>query len=233
MLTLSASRIKLYQSCRATYYDNYVLGNKQSTNTSALMGSALHKAIEYRYKKNKSPHVTFTQYMTRMYDYWHKSGEEFKEYEPFMTLLKTGKDILTAFPWNAFSPIQQELAFELPFTENTRIKGFIDMIDGGGFVDFKSSKKPSDNLQNDIQFVIYAWSYKQLYNDWPMHGEWYHLRTNKPYYFTINPNSIEDKIAQLRMLAERMYMDTFHDVKPCERCTPWCKFKKVDKHASI
>lgn len=238
MLTLSASRIKLYQSCRATYHDQYILKNTQPLNTSALMGSALHKAIEYNYRFlhdpiKGNPRRVFDAYMMRMYDYWNKSGKEFKEYESFMDLLKTGRGILATFPWSDYRPLRQELAFELPFTEHTGIKGYIDMIDNGSFVDFKSAKNPPKDLQNDTQFIMYAWAYRQIYHMWPHNGIWHHLRTNKQIEFVIFHGEIKRQIDALKVLAETIYADTFTDIQPCAKCPPWCKFKKEIKHATI
>lgn len=199
------------------------------------MGSALHKAIEYHYAKphKGSAQKVFYNYMTRMYDWWHKSGVEFKEYESFGELLKTGKHILETFPWDDYEPIAQELSFELPFSDHTRIKGYIDMIDSGGFVDFKSSKNTPINLNTDIQFMLYAWAYYQLYGVWPKDGTWHHLRTNEQFYFTPNKGKIESTITELKTLAETIYADTFEDIQPCAKCPPWCKFKKEIKNANI
>lgn len=199
------------------------------------MGSALHKAIEYHYEKphKGSAQKVFYNYMTRMYDWWHKSGVEFKEYESFGELLKTGKRILETFPWGDYTPIVQELAFDIPFSDHTRIKGYIDMVEPFNFVDFKSSKKEPDNLHNDMQFILYTWAYYQLYNLWPTYGTWHHLRTNTPYFFVVNPKVIEKQIEDLKIIAEKIHADTFEDIQPCAKCPPWCKFKKETKHATI
>lgn len=199
------------------------------------MGSALHKAIEYHYERpyKGSAQKVFYNYMTRMYDWWHKSGVEFKEYESFGELLKTGKEILSTFPWQDYKPLRQELAFELPFTEHTSIKGYIDMIDNGGFVDFKSAKNPPRDLQSDIQFIIYTWAYNQIYYEWPRSGIWHHLRTNKQIEFVIFHGEVKRQIEDLKIVAETIYADNFEDIRPCAKCPPWCKFKKEIKHATI
>ena len=225
MFTVSASRLKLYTTCRAQYYDKYIRRQPDTLNTSSLFGSALHKAIEYYYTKKRNPQYTFRRYMTCMYDHYTKT-KDFTEYEPFSTLIKKGNDILSGFDFNRFAPIENELAFTYDLTDRVRMHGFIDMVTAHGFiVDFKSSKRKPKDLQNDIQFITYVWAYVQKYEALPNKVIWYHLRTNE--LIEVDAATLYSKIGMVKEIAETLADDTFENLSMCTSCPPWCKVRIV------
>jgi len=188
--TYSASRIKAYKECARLYQHKYItakhLREEEDKNTASLLGTGLHKAIEAYYRSNARPTAVFQEYMTTTVEQWEEQNLTIRGMEYLSKNIKLGKEILAAFDWNQFNPIALEHNFTLPFpnkdTPIVNINGIIDLLDMSGMVvDFKSAGTlPSpDELNNDIQFIIYYWAYEQLYNVAPWKVIWYHLRTNK------------------------------------------------------
>ncbi len=205
--TISASKLKVYKTCSKQYFYKYVLHNNDrpadDKNVAALLGTALHKAIESKYKENKSPTGVFQQVMNDTFNEWVDARYKINGSDYLARALKVGRDILTDFDWNKFNPQELEFSFTLPFPNPKRpivnVTGVIDLIDMSGMVvDHKSaSYAPNqDALDNDPQFILYYWAYEQMHGAAPWKVIWNHLRTAKFYEANI-ANNYEDKIEQL------------------------------------
>lgn len=190
LMTVSASKIKVYRKCSRQFYYKYKLPHndrpEDSKNIASLMGSALHKAIELKYREDKSPTGTFQSVMDSTLDEWETAGFDIKGMDYLSRSKKVGMDIIKAFDWNQFNPTELEYAFTLPFpsAENpiVNMTGYIDLIDmDGRVVDHKSTATApnADELDNDPQFLIYYWAYQQLHGEAPWKVIWNHLRTDK------------------------------------------------------
>jgi PD-(D/E)XK nuclease superfamily protein len=189
--TFSASRIKAYKTCARLYKNKYIIHRnerqEEDKNVASLLGLSLHKAIESHYKHGKSATAVFQNTMTATLDEWENSGVIIKGLEYLARSLKTGKDILNVFPWDDFNPIELEYNFTLPFPNKEApivlINGIIDCLDmNGSVIDWKSASYApiQDELDNDIQFILYAWAYEQMHGEKPWKVIWYHLRTQTP-----------------------------------------------------
>ncbi len=187
--TISASKIKVYRKCQRQYKYKYVLSHndrpKDDKSIASLMGSALHKAIELKYRDSASPTATFQNYMDNELDKWEAAGYNIVGMEYLARNKKTGREILTKFPWDRFNPLELEFNFTLPFPNAVNplvnINGIIDMMDmDGSVVDHKSSSyKPNqDELDHDPQFLLYYWAFEQMQGVPPYKIIWNHLRTN-------------------------------------------------------
>ena len=192
LMTVSASKIKVFRKCSRQYYYKYMLARndrpEDSKNVASLMGLALHKAIENKYRNNASPTGTFQTVMDTTLDEWENAGFDIKGMDYLSRSKKVGKDILNAFRWEQFNPTELEYAFTLPFPnkENPLVNmtGYIDLIDINGLVvDHKSTATApnQDELDNDPQFFIYYWAYQQLHGEAPWKVVWNHLRTDRLY----------------------------------------------------
>lgn len=233
-IIFSASRIKLYLSCRAQYYDRYVLRKPQNTtDTSSIMGSAIHNAVEYYYLKGYDPISRFTRYVNVMYARKMRQGD--LTGMSYNEMLITGRQILAGFPFETYKPRTMELDFTValihPITHEVvcNIHGYMDMITADGIVDLKSSKrKPTQaELNRDIQFTLYWYAYAALYDKEPTHVYWHHLRDHSVMEY--KATNMNDKLLYICSVIERINADTFEDVKEggriCERCAPWCMRK--------
>jgi hypothetical protein len=203
---LSASKIKTYKTCARQYYYRYVVDHNnrplEDKNVAALLGSALHSAIELKYKEDKSPIFTFQEYMQQTLEQWEADDRNINALGYYNTAIKVGKQILKDFNWDAYTPIELEYSFTLPFPNKDNpivmITGLIDMITSDGdVIDHKSaSSAPSQvDVDNDAQFIIYAWAYEQIYGKPARRVIWNHLRTNKE--IVLNTDNLTNRLIQL------------------------------------
>lgn len=193
--TVSASKIITYKVCAKQYeykykttYNDRPIDDK---NVAALLGTALHKAIELKYRSGINAIATFQQVMEETITQWEKEKLKINFAGYYTTAMNVGSKILRTFDWNQFAPIELEYAFTLPFPNKANpivnMTGYIDLIDRRGWViDHKSaSQAPSINqLTHNPQFFIYSWAYQQIYKKKPKHIYWNHLRTNRLYEYS-------------------------------------------------
>lgn len=225
MKTLSASQIKLYRQCRQHYYDKYI--NKDETiievqDTSGLLGTGVHKAIEMYYKNGKPPSGVFTSTVRDILTKWQDDGVEVNYFYSYAEIIEQGLDILNNFNFEMFKPLQNEVSFNLPFYDICKIRGFIDLItEDDTIVDFKSAKRKPKELQKDPQFMIYSWAFFQMYGKWPSRVIWYHLRTHESIDFKFDWVAFDTIVLQT---AKELINDDFSDLTggKCFSCSPWC-----------
>lgn len=244
--TVSASKIKTYKTCARQYENKYHIAYAErpidDKNVAALLGTALHKAIELYYKEGTRPTLTFLHVMNSTIEEWEAAKYKINMAGYFTQAIKVGKDILDKFDWKKFKPIELELAFVLPFPNAlhpiVNITGYIDMVDKQGWVvDHKStSYAPGLNqLAFDPQFLIYTWAYNELYGSMPDKVIWNHLRTHKLYEFQQDDYSF--KIAQLTKDITAMISATHFARKELDTtCLTKCSFYELcygKKKASV
>lgn len=234
--TVSASKIKVYKTCARQYKYKYILPFNDrpidDKNVAALLGTALHKALELKYTdKNVSEIQVFQQVMEETITDWESKHFKINFMNYYSTALKVGTDILRKTDWDQFNPIALEQAFTLPFPNAkyplVNLTGFIDMIDiDGSVIDHKSkSTAPAqDELDHDPQFILYAWAYEQIYNDKPYRVIWNHLRTQKLYVANVLHN-YDDKIHQLTEDIIAMLKSKHHARRSMDKvCKSECSF---------
>lgn len=233
--TISASRVKVYKTCARQYEYKYVITKEDRPedrkNVAALLGTALHKAIELKYTEGKSPTAVFQQVMTETLDGWEDEGLQINALDYFSRALKIGKDILQKYPWDRFTPMELEYTFTLPFPsfDNAivNVTGIIDQIDmDGSIIDHKSaSYAPSqDVLDNDPQFILYYWAYTQIYGYPPYRVIWNHLRTDRQIIANIEHNYAL-KIDQLTYDIQAMLENTRYPRRAMDDvCKKQCSF---------
>jgi len=190
LLTVSASKLKSFRTCHRQYYYKYVLPKSKrpvdQPGISGIFGTALHKTIEAYYRDNvANPTFYFQEYFFNSITEQEKTGVV-KGVEWANKMLAVGKKILREFDWTRFDPMELEYEFLLPYPDKANpvfyVTGYIDMITRDGLiVDHKSqSRVPhQDFLDNDGQFILYAWAYLQIYGKLPKAVIWNQLRTNK------------------------------------------------------
>lgn len=65
-----------------------------------------------------------------------------------------------------------ETRFKLPLDKNVFVVGRIDRISKDRIFDWKTTRNPPTKLYNDLQFIMYEWAFKRLYNKAPK-GSYY------------------------------------------------------------
>lgn len=174
--TFSASKIKTFLECRHRYAARYIAGEPEQKNLYAVLGTAVHRAIEWYYTREADPATTFEKA-------WHEERTA-AELDHANGLFYDGLDMLELYPFAERRPTALELSFHLPFPSADApicmIRGFIDhyYADERMVWDIKTAKrKPSAaKLNSDPQFILYAWACEQLYGEVPTIA-WYHART--------------------------------------------------------
>lgn len=227
MFVTSASKIKDYMLCRRYYHDRHVLKTPQGKDTSAILGTAIHKAIEDTYNGGQYPYYTLQHTIGKELDYAHNNGIPVTYRQSYAEMIETGTEIIGGYDFTRFVNGTSEYAFELPLTEGVVIRGIIDRITEDGIVlDYKSGKRKPKDLSNDVQFTIYVWAYTQMFHKMPKKVYWYHLRTHE--LIEYSTAKLEAKMFDLIHTVTTMKNDTFADMNSaagrCKNCVPWCTY---------
>lgn len=180
LITVSASKLKTFSSCPRKYYYEYVDKQPKEKHPAAALGSAVHKTIELVYKNHVEPVSTF---LTTF-------DAELQKYEVTLegrqkSLRTDGIRMVGDYQYEKRTPTELELEFRLAFPNQAHplcmMHGYLDQIYDWGFVDLKTNgRKPLRGvLDNDLQFIIYHWAFKELYGYDPDESIWHHLRTGE------------------------------------------------------
>jgi hypothetical protein len=231
--TLSASKLKLFKLCAQKYKLTYVepMAQEVSTqNIASLVGTAIHKAIEMWYKNGANPRTTYRDTFYNTLAEWESKQANVigKVSQSFVE----GQKMIEGIKFEDMIPTDLELRFSLPFPNKENpicvINGVIDMVTADECViDHKSKnvKEPNLNeLANDVQFLLYAWAYKELTGKFPRAVYWHHLRNGKLYEVDVM-SDYDKKIARMTEDLEAMLTATRFQRKELDRfCTDYCEF---------
>ncbi|MDB4314587.1 PD-(D/E)XK nuclease family protein [bacterium] len=186
---LSASRIKLLQTCSYQYYCRYILKLPDTTNAGALRGSICHAIFEClgnpRHKKLydeviKAKDTYACKPIKRLIDYYVKKHgiDEFEHTDMINSMIVNGLeyDFFSKKHGKSTKEISEE-RFDVSVDENGknyRILGFIDKL----FLfkkkkialirDFKSSKQvfSGNDITDNMQDLMYRLAIKHLYPEY-------------------------------------------------------------------
>ena len=224
MLKLSASQIKQYVDCRFQYFDKYRLFKFGAQDTSGLYGTAIHKAIEMYYRNGSHPMATLQKTLSETLANWQDKGKDINYRYSYADMIGMGREMLEGFNFEQFTPKELEYKFNLPFIDNVEMRGYIDLItDDGILVDFKTAGRKPKSINNDWQFAIYSWAYRELNGVLPTAVYWYHMRDHSLIAF--DTSKTDQVIEQVVEATQRLVADTFEDVNKtdkCSNCAPWC-----------
>lgn len=240
LFQFSASKLKTYKLCGQQYYYKYInrVNNKERKNTAALFGTAMHKALEMKYRSNKGPQYTFITTMNEVLDEWQSSGEEVVGLNYINSYITEGKRILSTFDWDMYKPYNDnslELEFKLPFPNKENpiaiLVGYIDLISSDGMfgynvIDYKTSKKPetSEELAANPQFILYRWAGIQLFGFPPTNVIWHQLRTGEQHHARVDID-FDNKMESLIQTVNEMITSPKVEKKEKDSfCTRLCSF---------
>lgn len=223
MLITSATKIKDYMHCRSFYYDRYVQRAQQSKDTSAIVGTAVHKAIELYYTSGKNPLYILQRTIAQELNAAQENGDVIIYRQPYVEMVQSGAEYLNGYDFTRYSNGISEVKFSLPLTDSVTVNGVIDRItDDDIVIDYKTSSRQPKDLSNDVQFTLYTWAFLQLYGRMPSAVYWYHFRTQTAIAY--NMADLDTKIRAIKNTCTAMDNDTFSDLPPgkCAQCLPWC-----------
>jgi CRISPR/Cas system-associated exonuclease Cas4 (RecB family) len=199
LVTLSASKLKTFSNCPRKYWYDYVERVETKKHPAAVLGTAVHKTIERGYKEETPPLIIYGQ---------EYNAESKRQEMPVVgKIFQDGIEMVARYDFTARTPQELELEFRLPFPNAAHplcmIHGYMDQLYDWGFVDLKTNKrKPLRGvLDNDLQFIVYTWGFKELTGYDPEASVWHHLRTGED---LIADTAGEDKVDLAQRVIERI-----------------------------
>lgn len=173
---ISASRLKRFLLCPKQFYYHYVEEREDEKNIFAVLGTAVHRAIALYFTEGRQPQSVF-------FDEWAKMTEEYRLRDD-KALYRRGLDMLDRYPHYASPPLEIESEHVLPYPPDNPIcllTVVFDQVYPWGIRDLKTSKnQPSQfDLDNDLQFILYADAFSILYNKPPERVVWHQLENGR------------------------------------------------------
>lgn len=218
---ISASKLKTFSECPQRYFYKYIDRAPEGKHPAALLGSAVHRTIEQLHTGALEQDEAVPAFVQ---DLRARSKDE-QLYVPDK-LYQDGMRMLDQYDATRRTPQLVEVEFKIPFpgVEDVEIHGFIDQLYDWGFVDLKTNKRrPLQGvLNNDYQFMLYAWAFKELSGEEPMHSIWHHLRDS-----TDIESFMDDGIEKVRTLILRVIEADRTGVynKNIGSACAWCPFR--------
>jgi len=165
--SFSVSKLKCYLRCPAVYYYRYILGLHAPPTSNMMLGSAVHAAIEFNYRKKLEsgkdlPLGDVKEFFTANFNYskgqvlWEPGEVPGKVMDEGVRMLELYHTELAP----TITPTLVEQVFQVRF-ENCRIvfKGIIDLVtDGSLIVDHKTSGRTptAESIDKDLQATAYS-----------------------------------------------------------------------------
>ena len=229
MIKLSANRLKTFLECKNKYFLHYICGMETPKNIFLIRGTSVHAAFE-AYHRGENP---FTAYNVT----WLAEMAAAPHVEHVSRIFLEGYDYIETYIQHQDVPrqdvqrqdAQTEVYFCLPFPNEHKplafLKGYIDLIvhpqtanATGVIVDYKTSKDKPKALDDDLQFIIYAWAYEQLYKQ-PAIIYWYHCRTGEYIQANVHGDDKLKKVHDVVAAVLEYNKDPQFEVRaPCRWC---------------
>jgi hypothetical protein len=144
----------------------------QVPNKEMIIGEVVHSAIE-KYWDNQINANSYTanEIATRMAH----------DPNPIGTYIQFGYDCLHNY-FGKFKSLlttnfTSETKFKLQIEKDVFVVGKLDRVDDGNVFDWKTARRPLTNIDNNVQFILYNWAFKKMYNAEPS-GVYYAALTN-------------------------------------------------------
>jgi hypothetical protein len=181
-LVLSASKLKTYKLCSQRYKYQYVDKLPSPKHPAAALGSAVHATIDKVFKQRQDPVSLFIQEFNHELHNYNISLDHLSY--GYAKSLSDGIAMVGDYPFSSYTPKETEVEFWEGFPNDSssiKIHGYIDQLYDWGIVDLKTNaRKPKqEDLDNDLQFILYQWAFKKLTGSYPRKVLWYHLRTQE------------------------------------------------------
>lgn len=192
---------------------------------AAALGSAVHGTVESVYRSWGLGQTILDPITIFQAKFKEELGDTEVDHSYYNKLLIDGIKMVGDYNWSLRTPVELEQQFLIPFPNEVRpvclIKGYLDHIFDWGFVDLKTNgKKPTaTELDNDLQFIIYAWAYERLYGRVPEKCIWHHLRTHQDI-----EADVVGKIAILEPIIHTLLTDIEYKKTTGFHCR-WCPHK--------
>lgn len=224
---ISASKIKVYETCRQNYIAKYVLKLPQQLTTYGVVGQAIHRAIDLAYTDNIFPFDTARDYIKQEYATTY-AGEYIGWNES--TALEKTYSMLDNVPFEDYRPKELELEFLVPFPTNNPIcnlHGYIDLItEDNQIIDWKSQSRIPTKKECLTQLAVYYYGFKYTYGKEPTEMFMYHLATQRK--VSLDRELLISKLAELEnTIKDMLALNNEIEVKRCANCSLFCPLYSV------
>jgi CRISPR/Cas system-associated exonuclease Cas4 (RecB family) len=177
MIKLSASSIKDYLACPAMFYYRLNYPELSIQTTRMALGSVVHFIVE-KYWNNSEKGLEELQKIL-------KEQSELDSKKAIKCLENFYKRFVPAFTKDSYE--KTEKYFSIPYKNYTMVGKFDRINTNENIVwDWKTSTELVKDISNDIQFIIYYESYKEIYKKEPsvfyaslMNGSLVRFKPNK------------------------------------------------------
>jgi hypothetical protein len=209
---ISASLLEDYISCNRKVYYRVNKPEAGIQNEEMIIGEIVHKAIELYYDDISAGLDYFSSEMnvrlpSQSIEYGLLClGNYYKSFQPLLY-----KDDLV------------EVKFKIKIDGDVFVVGKMDRVSNGNVFDWKTARSPSTNISNSIQFILYNWAFKKLYNHEASGVYYAALGTGKLLKLLPNPNVEALLINELipsavRDIKSKLYLRNGMFRKACYRC---------------
>lgn len=155
---ISASLIDDYLACNRRAYYRINRPDLSIQNDEMVIGDIVHKSIE-KFWDDKERAITFADVELGM------------RLPNSITAKMFTNNCIETF----FSNFKQYLSnddfvekkFRIPFGNDVYIVGKMDRISNNSVFDWKTARKPLSDISKSVQFILYNWAYKKLFNKSP------------------------------------------------------------------
>ena len=165
---ISASMLNDFVHCNRMVYYRINHPELQTQNKEMIIGEVVHSAIEKFWDLNAAGcFYAIEELRKRLPE--HAESTDFSldclhiYYSNFQKLLTYNDTV--------------EAKFKVQYDKDVFIVGKMDRISDGKVFDWKTTRKPPTNIDKDIQFILYNWAFKEIYNAEPS-GVYYASLTN-------------------------------------------------------
>lgn len=160
----SYSRLSLFQQCPFRFYLKYIEEREEPVTKPLALGKAVHKGIERI--------VEGAGFADAIFDGWAEA-----DFHPEVEREELERLVRSAPVYPGMG--EAELYFCLTLDEDDpfspQVQGYIDLVQDGLFVDWKTNRRPYHVLDN-MQLSLYAWILMRLKGISSIEGRLYFLR---------------------------------------------------------
>ena len=211
---ISASLLNDFISCNRKVYYRLIKPEQSIPSREMIMGEIVHAGIEkFLMDKESSLAYMYKEVMDRIPN--DKSAlisvaEYNNVYHSYFKPLLLPEDNI-------------EMKFKIPYDKDTFVVGKIDRISNGNVFDWKTDRTPQTNVSNNIQFILYNWAYRKIYNHQPSGVYYAALANGKLVKFNFN-SKIEGVVLNeiipsvIKAIKNKEYIRNGILRKACFRC---------------
>ena len=213
-LHISPSAIRDFWTCKKRYYYRLNFKNESVPTKEMFLGTLVHKLLE-DYTTSRDDAITE---VVRLAEVHNLSGKDFN------VLMGSVEGFFDSFQHLVTPDDEKEKMFSIPYEKNVYLTGKFDRITPNHMViDWKSGTYVPLTLTNDVQSIIYNYSYKKLYGVAPTVVVAY-LRKNKMSTYLENELYVDTLLNDvlpdmLESISRDEFPRTGYFTNGCHRCS--------------